>query len=107
MLTAAVKGLDHLEQLVPTVKALGRRHGTFGVTDAHYETVASALLWTLEMGLGAPVLKRDRALRRTSTTHLTASKSPRLRMPICDDELAAKFCREPDPPCRRNEPRRL
>ncbi|HEY7284514.1 MAG TPA: globin family protein [Vicinamibacterales bacterium] len=53
MLTAAVKGLDHLEQLVPVVQDLGRRHGTYGVTDAHYETVASALLWTLEMGLGA------------------------------------------------------
>jgi len=52
MLTAAVKGLDHLEQLVPVVKDLGRRHGTYGVTDEHYETVASALLWTLEMGLG-------------------------------------------------------
>ena len=52
MLTAAVKGLDHLEQLVPVVKDLGRRHGTYGVTDKHYETVASALLWTLEMGLG-------------------------------------------------------
>jgi len=53
MLTAAVKGLDHLEQLVPVVQDLGRRHGTYGVTDVHYDTVARALLWTLEMGLGA------------------------------------------------------
>jgi hemoglobin-like flavoprotein len=53
MLTAAVKGLDRLEQLVPVVQDLGRRHAAYGVTDRHYETVASALLWTLEKGLGA------------------------------------------------------
>ena len=52
MLTAAVRGLDRLEQLVPAVQELGRRHATYGVTDAHYDTVAAALLWTLEMGLG-------------------------------------------------------
>ena len=52
MLTAAVKGLDRLDQLVPVVENLGRRHAGYGVTDAHYDTVGSALLWTLEMGLG-------------------------------------------------------
>jgi len=53
MLTAAVKGLDRLDQLVPAVQALGRRHATYGVADAHYDTVGAALLWTLEKGLGA------------------------------------------------------
>jgi hemoglobin-like flavoprotein len=53
VLTAAVKGLDRLEQLVPVVQDLGRRHATYGVTDAHYDTVAKALLWTLEKGLGS------------------------------------------------------
>jgi hemoglobin-like flavoprotein len=52
MLTAAVKGLDRLDQLVPVVKDLGRRHATYGVEDRHYETVGAALLWTLEKGLG-------------------------------------------------------
>jgi len=52
MLTAAVKGLDRLDQLVPVVKDLGRRHDGYGVTDKHYDTVAEALLWTLEAGLG-------------------------------------------------------
>ena len=52
MLTAAVKGLDRLEQLVPVVQDLGRRHACYGVTDAHYATVAEALLWTLKAGLG-------------------------------------------------------
>src|SRR5262245_51994097 len=53
MLTAAVKGLDRLEQLVPVVQDLGRRHAGYGVEDKHYDTVGEALLWTLEMGLGA------------------------------------------------------
>ncbi len=53
MLTAAVKGLDRVEQLVPVVQDLGRRHAAYGVTEAHYETVGQALLWTLEKGLGS------------------------------------------------------
>ena len=52
MLTAAVKGLDRLEQLVPVVEDLGRRHAGYGVLDEHYDTVGTALLWTLEKGLG-------------------------------------------------------
>lgn len=52
-LTMVVQGLDHLEALVPTIEDLGRRHAQFGVTDAHYETVGAALLWTLEQGLGS------------------------------------------------------
>src|SRR5262245_15684763 len=52
MITAAVKGLDRLEQLVPVVQDLGRRHGKYGVEDRHYETVGKALIWTLEAGLG-------------------------------------------------------
>jgi hemoglobin-like flavoprotein len=53
MITAAVKGLDRLDQLVPVVQDLGRRHAGYGVEDRHYDTVGAALLWTLEKGLGA------------------------------------------------------
>jgi hemoglobin-like flavoprotein len=53
MLALAVHGLDKLEQILPAVRSLGERHAVYGVTDAHYDTVASALLWTLEKGLGA------------------------------------------------------
>jgi hemoglobin-like flavoprotein len=52
MITAAVNGLNDLDALVPAVQDLGRRHGSYGVTEAHYGSVASALLWTLEQGLG-------------------------------------------------------
>jgi hemoglobin-like flavoprotein len=51
-LTVVVQGLDHLEELVPTLADLGRRHAQYGVTDSHYDTVGAALLWTLEQGLG-------------------------------------------------------
>jgi len=53
MIGVAVKGLDTLDELVPAVKNLGRRHAGYGVTDAHYDTVGGALLWTLEKGLGS------------------------------------------------------
>ena len=52
MITAAVNGLNDLDGLVPAVQDLGRRHGGYGVRDEHYSSVASALLWTLEQGLG-------------------------------------------------------
>jgi hemoglobin-like flavoprotein len=32
---------------------LGRKHAEYGVIDVHYDTVRSALLWTLAQGLGA------------------------------------------------------
>lgn len=52
MLVAAVRGLDDLDALVPVVRDLGARHHGYGVRDEHYDTVATALLWTLEQGLG-------------------------------------------------------
>ena len=51
-LTVVVRSLDRLEQLVPAVEALGRRHAGYGVRPAHYDTVGEALLWTLGQGLG-------------------------------------------------------
>src|SRR5689334_11825260 len=50
-LAVVVQSLDHLEDLVPTLAGLGRRHMRYGVTDSHYESVGAALLWTLEQGL--------------------------------------------------------
>ena len=53
MIGVAVNGLDRLDQIVPAVQQLGVRHVAYGVRDEHYATVAVALLWTLEQGLGA------------------------------------------------------
>ena len=52
MLAVTVKSLDRLDEILPAVHAMGERHAAYGVTDAHYDTVGEALLWTLEMGLG-------------------------------------------------------
>jgi hemoglobin-like flavoprotein len=52
LLKVAVHGLRNIEKLAPAVEALGQRHATYGVKDADYATVASALLWTLKEGLG-------------------------------------------------------
>ena len=53
MIGTAVANLDKLETIVPAVEDLGRRHATYGVQPAHYDTVATALLWTLGQGLGS------------------------------------------------------
>ena len=48
-----VGGLDDLDELAPSMQALGKRHAGYGVEDHHYKTVGAALLWTLERGLGS------------------------------------------------------
>ena len=52
MIGVAVKSLDRLDQVMPAVRAMGARHVAYGVRDEHYDTVGSALLWTLKKGLG-------------------------------------------------------
>ena len=51
-LSFAINGLNDLDGLSSKVEDLGRRHAGYGVTDAHYDSVGAALLWTLEQGLG-------------------------------------------------------
>ncbi len=52
MLATAVTNLHQVEKIIPAVQDLGKRHVGYGVSDAHYEPVGAALLWTLEQGLG-------------------------------------------------------
>ena len=52
MIGAAVHKLEDLDTLIPVLQGLGRRHDTYGVKPAHYDTVGAALLKTLEQGLG-------------------------------------------------------
>jgi len=52
MIGVAVRGLNDLEKIVPTVQNLGKKHVAYGVKNEHYPIVAEALLWTLEQGLG-------------------------------------------------------
>jgi hemoglobin-like flavoprotein len=53
MLGYCVGKLDALDELVPAVKELGRKHAGYGAEEEDYATVGGALLWTLEQGLGA------------------------------------------------------
>lgn len=53
MIAIAVRNVENLDVVLPAVEDLGRRHVAYGVTDAHYDTVAQALLDTLAKGLGA------------------------------------------------------
>jgi nitric oxide dioxygenase len=61
MIGAAVNGLRNLETLAPVVRQLGARHAGYGVRTEHYATVGSALMWTLEQGLGEKFTPEVRA----------------------------------------------
>jgi hemoglobin-like flavoprotein len=51
-LAMVVGALDRLDEMLPAVRALGRRHARYGARSEHYATVGSALIWTLEQRLG-------------------------------------------------------
>ena len=52
-LAVVVNGLSNLESVLPAASALAKRHVSYGAKPEHYPVVGSALLWTLEKGLGS------------------------------------------------------
>jgi hemoglobin-like flavoprotein len=52
MFAEIVHNLDRPDTLIAEVADLGRRHLGYGVQDHQYDSVGTALLWTLERGLG-------------------------------------------------------
>ena len=52
-LSAVVNGLGDLASVLPAASALAKRHVAYGAKPEHYPVVGSALLWTLEKGLGS------------------------------------------------------
>jgi hemoglobin-like flavoprotein len=52
MFAEIVRTLDQPHALIPEVADLGRRHVHYGVQDSQYDSVGTALLWTMERGLG-------------------------------------------------------
>ncbi|HEX7706126.1 MAG TPA: protein kinase [Thermoanaerobaculia bacterium] len=52
MISAAVRGLDRLDDLTPQLQELGRRHAGYGVQIAHYAPVEVCLLYTIEQMMG-------------------------------------------------------
>jgi hemoglobin-like flavoprotein len=51
-LELAVSSLDDPESILPSVKALGERHVSYGVKVEYYELAKEAYLWALEKHLG-------------------------------------------------------
>ena len=51
-LAIVVNGLSDLPSILPAASALATRHVAYGAKAEHYPVVGSALLWTLEQGLG-------------------------------------------------------
>jgi nitric oxide dioxygenase len=51
-LAVVVGGLSNLQSILPAASALASRHVSYGAKPEHYPVVGSALLWTLEKGLG-------------------------------------------------------
>ena len=52
MLATAVANLHRVDEILPALEDLGRRHVDYGTRSEHYDTVGEALLWTLEQDLG-------------------------------------------------------
>ena len=52
MIITAVRSLNKLDAIVGAVQDMGKRHAGYGVKEEHYETVGTALIWTLVQGLG-------------------------------------------------------
>ena len=52
MLNYVIAKLSKLGDIIDEVKKLAVRHVKYGVKDEHYGSVGTALLWTLEQGLG-------------------------------------------------------
>jgi nitric oxide dioxygenase len=76
-LAVVVANIGRLDQVIPAVQALGRRHAGYGVEVEHYATVGAALIWTLEQGLGDAFTNETRlawadAYRRLSSAMIEA-----------------------------------
>ncbi|MEO1524261.1 MAG: globin family protein [Planctomycetota bacterium] len=79
-LNLAVISLTKLEDILPAVQDLGRRHVSYGVPEESYQTVGAALLDTLAKGLGDDFTDEVKeALTQTyvtlSTVMIDASKA--------------------------------
>lgn len=60
-LNVVVNGITNLGALVASIQEMGKRHVAYGVEAKHYDTVGTAILWTLEQGLGADFTPETKA----------------------------------------------
>jgi len=66
-----VNSLGDFEAIVPVARDLAKRHVAYGVAPEHYARVGSALLWTLEQGLGDEFTPALRAAWETAYSALS------------------------------------
>ncbi|CAN5511683.1 globin family protein [soil metagenome] len=66
MLRTVVNTLDRLDVLVPVAQKLAERHVGYGVQSAHYAVVGTALIDTLDKGLGEAFTPETRAAWETA-----------------------------------------
>ena len=52
MLTLVVNGLERIADLAPSLRTMGKRHGSYGVRRYDFDTIGTALLDTLGQRLG-------------------------------------------------------
>lgn len=52
MFNVAVRGLDKLDDMLPVLEDLGKRHAEYKVRDEHYATMGRALVFMIEHQLG-------------------------------------------------------
>jgi nitric oxide dioxygenase len=83
-LSVVVDNVDRLDSLMPEVEALGRRHAGYGAAPEHFPIVGSALLWTLEKGLGNAFTDETAyawadAYRRLSSSMIEAARKAETR----------------------------
>jgi hemoglobin-like flavoprotein len=75
-LDTVVRSLPELGDVVHTAEHLARRHVGYGVRPQHYDSVGTALIWTLEQGLGAALTPAARqAWQQAYTTLADAMKA--------------------------------
>lgn len=48
----AISSLGRVDNIIPGLRELGRKHLDYGVKDSDYDTFGAALIWALEQGLG-------------------------------------------------------
>lgn len=61
-LSLAVSGLSDMENTLPSVRALGERHYSYGVKPEYYQSAVESFIWSLEHHLGdqfTPELKES------------------------------------------------
>jgi hemoglobin-like flavoprotein len=70
-LSLAVSGLSNIDDILPSVQALGERHMSYGVKPEYFQPASESFIWALENHLGdqfTPALKAAWTLAFESLT---------------------------------------